>query len=252
LQDLVVEMGRSRSRFTASSARRGQLPQLVGESISGLIIRTMDGRRAAEYWLSVVQSIIQSFATWAAAWNTKQLIMFALGQKLKTADSATTAARRCRRGGDGPAAPRRPSRLRAAAAIGLALVLARWRSSAASRRRLDGRGRKLTPGIVHAGEDVFTIDYRALGRGSEGLKNVELLRRVGPAALPTVANRRGVARDDGQLRLNRPGSHLAESSAAVWRWRTFRRSRGSKVDAAAWKSGASRVHFHTSEPRTKS
>jgi len=54
---------------------------------------------------------------------------------------------------------------------------------------------------------VFSQSNIALwGRGREGLKNVELLRRVGPAALPTVANRTGTSHAMmGQLRLNRPG-----------------------------------------------
>ena len=141
---------------------------------------------------SVVQSIIQSFADMAAAWITKQLIMFALGQKLKTADSATTAAK-----GAADAAAMAPAAATAsiasfgaAAAIGLALVLGAMAIFGGfAEGGWTGAGGKYDPaGIVHAGEDVFSQSNIALwGRGREGLKNVELLRRVGPAALPTVA-----------------------------------------------------------------
>jgi hypothetical protein len=216
LQDLVVEMGTvAQQVYGVIGSVAGSFRSSLGESITGLINRTMDWSDALRnIGSSVVQSIIQSFADMAAAWITKQLIMFALGQKLKTADSATTAAK-----GAADAASMAPAAATAsiasfgaAAAIGLALVLGAMAIFGGfAEGGWTGAGGKYDPaGIVHAGEDVFSQSNIALwGRGSEGLKNVELLRRVGPTALPTVANRTGTSHAMmGQLRLNRPGYAL--------------------------------------------
>ena len=216
LQDLVVEMGTvAQQVYGIIGSVAGSFRSSLGESISGLISRTMDWSDALRnIGSSVVQSIIQSFADMAAAWIAKQLIMFALGQKLKTADSATTAAK-----GAADAAAMAPAAATAsiasfgaAAAIGLALVLGAMAIFGGfAEGGWTGAGGKYDPaGIVHAGEDVFSQSNIALwGRGREGLKNVELLRRVGPAALPTVANRTGASHAMmGQLRINRPGYAL--------------------------------------------
>jgi hypothetical protein len=216
LQDLVVEMGTvAQQVYGVIGSVAGSFRSSLGESITGLINRTMDWSDALRnIGSSVVQSIIQSFADMAAAWITKQLVMFALGQKLKAADSATTAAK-----GAADAAAMAPAAATAsiasfgaAAAIGLALVLGAMAIFGGfAEGGWTGAGGKYDPaGIVHAGEDVFSQSNIELwGRGSEGLKNVELLRRVGPAALPTVANRTGASHAMmGQLRLNRPGYAL--------------------------------------------
>ncbi len=216
LQDLVVEMGTvAQQVYGIIGNVAGSFRTSLGESISGLINRTMDWSDALRnIGSSVVQAIIQSFADMAAAWITKQLVMFALGQKLKAADSATTAAK-----GAADAAAMAPAAATAsiasfgaAAAIGLALVLGAMAIFGGfAEGGWTGTGGKYDPaGIVHAGEDVFSQSNIALwGRGREGLKNVELLRRVGPAALPTVANRTGTGHAMmGQLRLNRPGYAL--------------------------------------------
>ncbi len=216
LQDLVVEMGTvAQQVYGVIGSVAGSFRSSLGESITGLINRTMDWSDALRnIGSSVVQSIIQSFADMAAAWITKQLVMFALGQKLKAADSATTAAK-----GAADAAAMAPAAATAsiasfgaAAAIGLALVLGAMAIFGGfAEGGWTGTGGKYDPaGIVHAGEDVFSQSNIALwGRGSEGLKNVELLRRVGPAALPTVANRTGTSHAMmGQLRINRPGYAL--------------------------------------------
>jgi len=216
LQDLVVEMGTvAQQVYGVIGSVAGSFRSSLGESITGLINRTMDWSDALRnIGSSVVQSIIQSFADMAAAWITKQLVMFALGQKLKAADSATTAAK-----GAADAAAMAPAAATAsiasfgaAAAIGLALVLGAMAIFGGfAEGGWTGAGGKYDPaGIVHAGEDVFSQSNIELwGRGSEGLKNGELLRRVGPAALPTVANRTGASHAMmGQLRLNRPGYAL--------------------------------------------
>jgi hypothetical protein len=185
LQDLLVEMGTvAQQVYGVVGGIASSLRGSIGESITGLINGTMSWSDALRnIGGSVVQAIIQSFADMAAAWITKQLIMFALGQKLKAADSATTAAK-----GAADAAAMAP-----ACGYSLHRLVRRGgcdRPGAGARRdghvrRLrgggyTGPGGKYAPaGIVHAGEDVFSQANIALwGRGKDGLRNVELLRTM--------------------------------------------------------------------------
>lgn len=146
----------------------------------------------------------------AASWITNQLMMFALGQKLKTADSATTAAK-----GAADAAAMAPAAATAsiasfgvAAAIGLAAVIAAMAMFGGfSEGGYTGPGGILKPaGIVHAGEDVFSQANIALwGPGREGLRTVETLRAYGPKALPSLYNKYTAENTAAALRVNYPG-----------------------------------------------
>jgi hypothetical protein len=216
LQDFVVEMGTvAQQLYEVVGGIAGSLRESIGQSISGLINRTMTwGDALRNIGGGVVQSVIQSFSDMAAAWITKQLLMFALGQKLKAEDSASTEAK-----GEADAEAMAPAAATAsvasfgaAAAIGLAAVLAVMAMFGAfSEGGYTGPGGKYSPaGIVHAGEDVFSQANLALwGGGREGLRNVELLRNYGPDALPLVAHRTGYGQEMvSRLRVNRQGYAL--------------------------------------------
>jgi hypothetical protein len=212
LQDYVVQAGTGAQQIheQLDSIADG-LQDSIGSSITGLLNQTMSwGNALQNVGSGIINSVIGSFSDMAAAWITKQVMMFALGQKLKAADSATTAAK-----GAADAAAMAPAAATAsiasfgtAAAIGLAAVVAAMAMFGGfSGGGYTGPGGVLKPaGIVHAGEDVFSQANIALwGSGREGLRTVEMLRAHGPRALPTLYNKYTPESAASNLRVRYPG-----------------------------------------------
>jgi hypothetical protein len=153
----------------------GNITGGLGNAITGVITKTNSwGQSLQQIGTSVVGSIVGGFvemgmvwvkqlAMMGAKWVAMKLGMFTLGQKLKAADSATTATK-----GATDAAAMAPaataasiSSFGAAAIIGLALVMAALLafSGGFAGGGYTGHGGKYQPaGVVHRGEFVFPAD----------------------------------------------------------------------------------------------
>ncbi len=114
----------------------------IGGSIEGLINRTMTwGDALRNIGSTILSSVVTAIAQMGAKWITTQLVMFALGQKLKAADSASTAAK-----GATDAAAMAPaaamasiSSFGAAALVGIAALVAGMAIAGAFADGSDGR-----------------------------------------------------------------------------------------------------------------
>jgi hypothetical protein len=175
LQDLVVEMGTvAQQVYGVIGSVAGSFDRRSARALRASSIARWIGPDALRNIGSgVVQSIIQSFADMAAAWITKQLIMFALGQKLEGGGQRDDRREgRCRRGCDGPAAATASiASFGAAAAIGLALVLGAMAIFGGfAEGGLDGaRAASMTGGHRPRGRGrVQPVEHRALGAWSRG------------------------------------------------------------------------------------
>lgn len=95
LSDYSAKIGSLGDQFYEMTTSVAQsIQQGIGGSIEGLINRTMTwGDALRNIGSTILSSVITSIAQMGAKWITTQLVMFALGQKLKAADSATTAAK---------------------------------------------------------------------------------------------------------------------------------------------------------------
>ncbi len=153
----------------------GNISGGLSNAITGVITKTTTWAQSLkQIGTSVVGSIVGSFVemgmVWVkqvtmmgAKWIAMKLGLFAIGQKLKAADSATTAAK-----GATDAAAMAPaataasiSSFGAAAIIGLALVMAALLafSGGFAGGGYTGQGGKYQPaGVVHKGEFVFPAD----------------------------------------------------------------------------------------------
>lgn len=149
----------------------------IGGSIEGLINRTMTwGDALRNIGSTILSSVVTAIAQMGAKWITTQLVMFALGQKLKAADSASTATK-----GATDAAAMAPaaamasiSSFGAAALVGIAALLIGMAIAGAfadgSNGRLTGPGTSRSDSMLAAvspGEAILNARASAwLGDGS--------------------------------------------------------------------------------------
>lgn len=157
---------------------QGALSGIQG-SIQGLLQGTMTwGDALRNIGSSVVGALINSFSQMAVAWIANQLKMFLFGQKLKAADTASTAAK-----GAADAAAMAPAATMSsiasfgsAAALGLAAVVAALAVFGGfAKGGYTGDGGRLQPaGIVHRGE--FVMDAATTRKA--GIQNLESFRQL--------------------------------------------------------------------------
>lgn len=164
LQTFVDQVGTVQDQVTGAV---NGIANAFDTTLSGSIMGVLQG---TQQWSDVLKNIgtnvigvvIGEITKMATTWMVKKIAMFALGQKLKAADSATTAAK-----GATDAVAMAPAAMMAsiasfggAAVIGLALVVAAMAAFGGfAEGGYTGSGGKHQPaGIVHAGEFVLPKD----------------------------------------------------------------------------------------------